>query len=91
MTLFDQIVFKAHPAGMGGTMGRITFPNGYGASVITGEMFYTDAEHPYELAVISPSGELDYTTPITDDVLGHLDRSEVEGVLEQIQALPIKN
>lgn len=32
--------------------------------------------------------ELDYDTPITDDVIGHLDDAQVRYLLEEIQNLP---
>lgn len=72
---------------MGGTRATIDFPNGYGASVITGSMFYTDDEHPYEVAVTDKDG-LCYSTPITDDILGYLTQEDVEALLVQISELP---
>lgn len=71
------------------TKAEIHFPNGYGASVITGEMFYTSAEKPYELAVLD-GDELTYETPITDDVIGYLDYDEVLEILYEIEKLPPK-
>lgn len=66
------------------------FPNGYGASVITGG--YGDLEHPYEVAVLQfedgDKYELTYGTPITDDVIGHLDADDVNNILNQIKELP---
>lgn len=87
--IFDSLNFGPHPAGMGGTRATIEFPNGYGASVITGAMFYTDEEHPYELGVTDECG-LTYETPITSDVEGHLNEDEVEDLLVRIAALPKK-
>jgi hypothetical protein len=81
-----ELVFKTHHLGRG-TQARIDFPNGYGASVVTGSMFYTDTDHPYELAVML-NGHLCYDTPITSDVCGHLTESDVDSLLEQIEALP---
>lgn len=66
------------------------FPNGYGASVI---------RHTYsrglELAVLYWYDETDphtafdltYSTPITDDVLGHLAPEDISPILERIAAL----
>jgi len=85
--LFDALIFKPHPAGMGGTRAVIDYPNGYGASVITGKVFYTDEEHPYELAVMDANG-ITYTTPLTEDVLGYLTKDDVEALLLQISQLP---
>lgn len=83
-----------HPAGLGGTQTIYKFPNGYGASVISGEYFYTDIEHPYELGVLKfddeGNGHITYETPITDDVIGHLTEEDVQDTLLQIKALPMK-
>lgn len=83
----EDLNFETHPAGMGGTRARVDFKNGYGASVITGEMFYTSEGAPYELAVFK-DGSICYETPITDDVLGYLTAEEVEATLTKIEALP---
>ena len=90
MKNFDDLVFEQHTACEDGTRAKLEFDNGYGVSVITGKMFYTDAVGQYEAAVLL-DGKLCYETPITDDVLGHLDRKGVEGLMEQIQKLePVK-
>lgn len=61
------------------------FPNGYGASVI--EIYYFE-EDCIEVAVVSFDDEgnyhLDYSTPITDDVIGGLDEEGRDAVLQQI-------
>lgn len=84
-----ELEFEPHPAGMGGTQATIEFDNGYGASVITGKMFFTDSKHPYEIAVLNGES-IDYTTPITDDVLGYLNEEEANEILAKIEALPLK-
>lgn len=77
------------------------FENGYGASVVrfgwkwltTGEFHYgsyTDNENEWELGVIKWTGKnykLDYSTPVTDDVIGHLLENEVEKILKEISEL----
>jgi hypothetical protein len=78
--------FKEHGAGSGGKAASVYFSNGYGASVITGAMFYTSAEKPYELAVLYEGG-LTYNTDLTDDVLGHLNEEEVNEYLKKIEEL----
>lgn len=80
--------FEPHSAGLGGQSAKIAFPNGYGASVLRGGPFYT-TDGTYEIAVIH-NGDIDYTTPITDDVLGYVPESEVERYLNEIAALPEK-
>ncbi|EHC6275940.1 hypothetical protein JR552_001799 [Listeria monocytogenes serotype 1/2b] len=64
------------------------FPNNYGASVILGHFTYG-----LELAVISFTGDdwdLDYSTPITNNVIGHLEEDSLKRVLEAIYYLPPK-
>ena len=71
------------------------FDNGYGASVLSGSLFYTSEEKPYELAVIkfgsSWHWEIDYTTPITNDVLGYLNQEELDATIVAIGELPRDN
>lgn len=71
----------------GGDHWEFTFANGWGASVINSPMAYTSSEDQYEVAVIGRDGRLNYTTDITDDVLGHLSVDEVREVLRQIAEL----
>lgn len=71
--------------------------NGYGASVVR---FLIEIEGMppvgsygaerglWELAVIGPDGDLTYSTPITEDVMGHLTEDDVSRVLAEIAALP---
>jgi hypothetical protein len=91
MGYFEKLEFETHPSGLGGTQATIFFDNGYGASVITGAMFYTSRGAPYELAVLkgdSIHSTLCYETEITSDVIGHQTREEVDALLERIAALP---
>jgi hypothetical protein len=62
------------------------FDNGYGASVV--DHGYGSENGLYEIAVLGIDGNIDYTTPITDDVLGWLTEDDVEKVLGDIAALP---
>lgn len=68
------------------------FPNGYGASVIFGSSFIVSfSTYGLEVAVIkwdkdSDDWQIDYTTPITDDVVGHVD--DLDLVLGEIYDLP---
>jgi hypothetical protein len=68
---------------------KFAFPNGFGASVICNEMSYgnKNGEGLYELAVLK-GASLNYDTPITDDVLGHLTKADVAETLKAIEALP---
>lgn len=74
----------------GGIQEVYRFDNGYGASVIRGGRY---AYGGLELAVVRFTGEGDYDfkicydTPVTDDVVGHLNEETLQQTLEQIEAL----
>jgi len=61
------------------------FNNGYGASVIKNYASYGNEENLWELAVLNPEGRIDYTTSISDDVVGYLTEEEAEEILNQIK------
>jgi len=63
------------------------FPNGYGASVIKHEGSYGFDKDLWELAVLDGAGDLDYSTPITNDVLGRLTWEGVYKTLTEIKSL----
>ena len=88
----------SHPAGSG-TQRLYRFDNGLGASVVQFTIHglsgsYGSGEGRWELAVLRFTGEsirsfeLTYDTPITDDVVGHLDDDEVQALLARIRDLP---
>ncbi len=87
MKTFNDLEFKPHAAGMGGVMSRITFENGYGASVVQTFFSYGGDEGLYELAVLDSNGQLTYSTPVTNDVEGRLTEDDVTKLMEQIQNL----
>ena len=87
MRRFNELQFEPHQSGLGGQQARLNFPNGYGVSVITGEMFYSEPEKPYEVAVLYKDA-LCYNTPITNDVIGYQTEDEVEGIMNQVAELP---
>ena len=60
------------------------FPNGYGASVVSHGVSYGGKKGLWEVAVLDADGSLCYDTPITDDVIGHLNDPEVDNILGQI-------
>ena len=71
---------------MNGVQHVYSFPNGYGASVIKHDGSYGGKSGLWELAVLN-NGELDYTTGITEDVIGHLTWENVEGYLREVKQL----
>jgi hypothetical protein len=84
----DDLNFETHCTGRG-IRAVATFENGYGASVVSGSIFYSDEKRPYEIAVLH-GDDLDYSTPVTDDVCGYLTTAEANEILRQIQDLPKK-
>lgn len=63
-----------------------SFPNGYGASVVKHAGSYGGKQGLWEVAVVH-DGELCYSTPITDDVIGHLNDPQVDDILGKISRL----
>ena len=61
---------------------KYSFPNGYGASVISGEGICQ-----FEVAVLEADGSLCYNTEITDDVIAGLDVEGVYKILDKISHL----
>ncbi len=87
MKTFNDLEFVPHAAGLGGVMSRIQFENGYGASVVKTPHTYGGDKGLYELAVLDNEGNLTYSTPVTDDVIGYLRPEDVTDVMEKIQQL----
>jgi hypothetical protein len=85
--------YDARPLESGAVQKLYRFKNNYGASVVKGEHTYGGDEGLWELAVVhfdtSGGFNLCYTTPITEDVEGHLDDNAVEELLAKIEALPV--
>ena len=88
VTTFSNLNFQPYQDGIRGIH---KFANGYSASVIQTPFSYGGEDGLYELAVISPLGELDYSTSITTDVEGRLTKDDVTRLLQQIESLPQKD
>jgi len=86
MKQFKDLEFVKHPNHIEGVQARITFDNGYGASVVKSPYTYGGDKGLYELAVFK-NGEITYATPITDDVIGYLRPEDVTDVMTKIQQL----
>lgn len=74
-----------------GVRKEFKFENGYGASVVRHSFSYGGKKGLWELAVLDKNGDLCYDTPITSDVIGHLNDPEVDRILEEIKRLPDAN
>ena len=91
MKTFSDLKFEPHKS-LIGKRACIYFENGFGISVVQAKYIfggfssYTDNEEEYEIAVMK-DGNLCYTTPITNDVIGHLSEEEVTEKMKLIQEL----
>ncbi len=67
------------------------FDNGFGASVVKTPYSYGGDKALWEIAVLefgdNDEYNLTYSTDITDDVLGHLSKNEVNSTLDNIESL----
>lgn len=79
---FKDYIVKQNDSGYPQTIYK--FPNGYGASIIKIEYIYFGIE----IAVLkfdeNGNWDIDYSTPITNDVIGGLNEEERDNVLQQI-------
>jgi hypothetical protein len=88
---FEELVFNKHPnpSCINGIQAIVSFDNGYSTSIVKHSFSYGNEDGLYELAVVHDN-MLDYSTPITDDVLGYLTEKQVSETLVKISELPIK-
>ena len=94
---FNDLEFGPHLQ-CPGKAATLFFSNGYGVSVVRFRIpfdssrygSYTSNENEWELAVLKGNEDewhLTYDTPITDDVIGHLEEEDVTRVMRQVQEL----
>lgn len=95
---FSDLVFEPHPiTKVGGPSSRwapsvaakLEFENGFGVSVIQGPLFYCHGASEYEVAILR-NGLLCYDSGLTEDVIGHVSRDEVEAIMRNVARLPKK-
>jgi hypothetical protein len=67
---------------------KLPFANGYVASVVRHDFSYGGKQGLFEVAVMDKDFNILYDTPITDDVVGHLNSDELVKVLQDIKDLP---
>ena len=86
---FEDLVFKPHPRLHSGLQATLEFDNGYGASVLIGDLFYSDGAFTYEIACMK-DGSCAYPkgSSFEDDVLGYRGPEEITELLKEIQDLP---
>ena len=63
------------------------FENGDGASIVKHDTSYGGKQGLYEIAVLDSTGDLCYSTPITDDVIGWATEDKVLDTLHRIKML----
>ena len=91
MKSFKDLVFEHFQAPWYGKKSKMFFDNGYGVSVVSSFGSYGGNLGLYEVAVLSHSGEIICNTPITNDVIGYLSKSDVSRIMKEIQQLPAIN
>lgn len=62
---------------------RKKFPNRWGVSIILGKYTYGSTELLWELAVLY-NDEINYESPLTEDVIGYLTMTQVQELAKQI-------
>lgn len=88
MKTFKDIEFIPHPMGSEfGLLSKTFFDNGYGVSVVKSDFTYGGPDGLYELAIIDADGRIDYSTPITSDVIGYLSEDAVTDIMKKVQEL----
>lgn len=69
----------------------VRFENDYGVSVLRGRSAITDADHPFELAVIhfdrGSSFSLIYPSFTGNDIIGHLNEDDVSHFMQLVQEM----
>lgn len=85
-----ELNWQPHPYAVGGKHAKIFFENGYGVSILFGDMFYSNGVNTYEVAIIKGNEDdwdFAFDTPIADDVLGYLSMNEVQEVIKRVENL----
>jgi len=67
---------------------KLPFANGYVASVVRHAFSYGGKQGLFEVAVMDKDFNILYDTPITTDVVGHLNSDRLVKVLQDISNLP---
>jgi hypothetical protein len=88
MKTFKDLEFTDFSDSFGEIRARITFDNGYGASVIRTQRSDGRRLELFELAILDSNGGKCRTTPLTDDVIGYLRDIDVTEVMRKVQQLP---
>lgn len=88
MKTFHHLEFKELADPFDGIIARTVFDNEYGVSVVRSQFSYGGKMGLYELAILDNNGEVCYTTPLTDNVIGYLRDIDITEVMIKVQQLP---
>ena len=84
---FKDLEFVPTEEFLSGIRSTCHFDNGYGVSVVRHKFSYGNKLNLFELAIIDKVGDIVYSTPITDDVLGYLSEDDVSDTMIKVQRL----
>ena len=84
---FKDLEFTPTEEFLSGIRSTCHFENGYGVSVVRHKFSYGNKLNLFELAIIDKVGDIVYSTPITDDVLGYLSEADVSDTMIKVQRL----
>ena len=89
MKKFEDLKFKKIEGNpfQTGVKSRMMFENGFGVSVVSHTYSYGGKDGLFEIAVLDKEGEITYKTPVTNDVIGHLNPDEVTEIMGHVQKL----
>jgi hypothetical protein len=87
---FADLKFEKRKHGMG-QQAKMQFDNGFGVSVLLGDMFYSNGVDTYEVGILDKAGDLTYSSGITEDVIGRVSSDEVTKIMKQVQKLKVKS
>lgn len=89
MKTFEDLEFKSREDFGFDSQAIMHFPNGWGLSVINGDFAYS---YPgtYEVAILN-NNVIDYSTEITDDVLGYQTPEEITEIMKELQGMKPKS
>jgi uncharacterized phage protein (TIGR01671 family) len=81
---FEDLKFKNHSYSLSGKQARLDFENGYGVSVLFGDVFYSNGIDTFELGVMK-DGHIHYDNPVANgDVRGYLKKDKLMKLINQV-------
>lgn len=86
MNKFDLLTFEKMK-NTKGIQAIVSFPNGWGASIVKSDISYGGKSGLFEIAVLDNDGKVNSQTDITDDVVGWCDENDVDRILTAISKL----